>query len=311
MDRLQSMRVFQQVVDEGGFAAAGRALDMSPAAVTRFISDLETHLGARLLQRTTRRLALTPAGEDYLARVRTILQEVEEAEAAATASTRELQGTLHMVCTAVLASYFLAPRVGAWRAAHPGVRLQVAVDPFPQGRVEEFDLSFLLADEGFDANIIARPLWTGDLIVCAAPTYLDSRGTPREPADLTRHDYLRHAVPQTGGARRMRLRPSDAASGEEPVEIDMPVVLQSESPDMLHRAAIGGAGVTVVSRLLAAPHLHSGALVHLLPDWIFGRVTLYAALPARQLVPARTQAFLQFLEQFDPTKTRLAAVQEF
>src|SRR3954464_10960846 len=97
MDRLQSMRVFQQVVDEGGFAAAARKLDLTPAAVTRLVIDLEQHLGVRLLQRTTRRLSLTPAGDAYLARLRTILSDIDEADALAQAQSREMSGTVRVL----------------------------------------------------------------------------------------------------------------------------------------------------------------------------------------------------------------------
>src|SRR6478609_9239565 len=97
MDRLQSMRVFQQVVDEGGFAAAARKLDLAPAVVTRLVGDLERHLGVRLLQRTTRRLALTPAGEVYLGRLRAILGEIDEADAMVHEHSREMSGTVRIL----------------------------------------------------------------------------------------------------------------------------------------------------------------------------------------------------------------------
>ncbi|WP_295857486.1 LysR family transcriptional regulator [uncultured Xylophilus sp.] len=292
MDRLQSMRVFQRVVDEGGFAAAARALDLSPAAVTRLVGDLERHLGTRLLQRTTRRFALTEAGESYLGRVRSILQDIDDAEAGAAASTRELRGTLRMVATPLLASSFLAPRVEAWRRRQPGVVLEIVTDALPQSRVEEFDLSFLVVDEGYDANIVARPLWRGDWVLCAAPAYLERAGTPHSPEDLAHHDHLRHTLRLS---RRMRLLPLQGVAG--PVEVDAPAILQSGSADVLYRAAVEGAGIAVMSRLLITPQLESGALVHLLPDWIFGRFVLYAAMPTRQHVPARTRAFLDFLAE--------------
>ena len=295
MDRLLSMRVFQRVIDEGGFAAAARALELSPAAVTRLIGDLESHLGARLIQRTTRKISLTDAGEAYLESLRAILRDIEAAEAAAVASTRELQGTLHILSTPVLATHLLAPRVARWRALHPGVALDIVVDPFPQHRVEAFDVSFLLLEDGVDLNVVARPLAHTDMIVCAAPSYLQRAGTPSQPADLEAHQYLKFPWQQTTGhsARRLRLQPMDGKA--PPVEVDMPVALQSASFDVLYRAALDGAGVAALSQALVAPHLESGALVHLLPDWIFGRFTIYAALPSRKLLPARTRAFLDFV----------------
>ena len=289
------MRVFQRVVDDGGFAAAARALDMSPATVTRLFGDLEQHLGARLMQRTTRKLALTEAGEIYLLRVRSILNEIDDAESAVGTSMQELRGTVHVLATPVLASYFLAPHIATWRQRHPKVALEIAVDPFPQRRVDEFDVAFMAVDEEYDGNVVARALSTTEWIVCAAPSYLQRAGTPLQPQDLEHHDYLKFPRQQGGGAsnRRLRLRP--VAGLGEPVEVDVPVALQSVSLDVLYRAALDGAGVAVLSRLLVAPHLASGALVHLLPDWIYGRFTVYAAVPSRKLIPARTRAFLTFI----------------
>lgn len=296
------MRVFQRVVDDGGFASAARALDMSPATVTRLFSDLEQHLGARLMQRTTRKLALTEAGELYLLRVRSILNEIDDAEAAVGTSTQELHGTVHVLATPVLASYVLAPHVALWRARYPKVALDIAVDPFPQTRVDEFDVTFMGVDEGYDANVVARPLSTTEWILCASPTYLARAGTPRLPSDLVRHDYLKFPRQQGGGAsnRRLRLRP---ALGEgEPVEVDMPIALQSVSLDVLYRAALDGAGIAALSRLLVTNHLANGDLVHVLPEWMAGRLTIYAAVPSRKLIPARTRAFLEFISDWLPGK---------
>ena len=109
MDRLSSMRVFLRVVDEGGFAAAARALDMSPAAVTRLVADLEDHLGTRLLHRTTRKQSLTEAGEAYVERLRLVLQDLEEAHAMVSSQTHELSGVLRLLAPPVLATHILAP----------------------------------------------------------------------------------------------------------------------------------------------------------------------------------------------------------
>jgi len=301
------MRVFQKVVDEGGFAAAARALDLSPAAVTRLFGDLEQHLGARLMQRTTRKLALTEAGELYLLRVRAILNEIDDAEAAVGSSSQELNGTVHVLASPLLASYFLAPQIGKWRQRYPKVTLEIAIDPFPQSRVDEFDVTFMAVNEGYDANVVARPLATTEWIVCASPTYLQRAGTPQHPQDLQRHDYLKFPWQQGGGTSNRKLRLLPANGDGEPVEVEMPLALQSVSFDVLYRAALDGAGVAVLSRLLAERHLGSGDLVHLLPDWIFGRLTVFAAVPSRKLMPARTRAFLDFLcEWLPPQPPRMA-----
>jgi DNA-binding transcriptional LysR family regulator len=300
MDRLQAMKIFARVVDEGGFAAAARAMDMSPPVVTRMVAELEQHLGTRLLQRTTRKLALTDAGDAYLLRVRTILHDIEDAEAATAASTRDLQGMVHVLAPPTLATYFLAPRMAQWRARYPRLLLDIATDNFVAARVDEFDVTFMVVPEGFDGNVVARTLFQGDAIVVASPDYLQRMGVPLEPEDLARHHYLRdsgQAVRAQAG-RRLRLQPLD---GDGPArEVDVPVVLQSVSTELLLRAALDGVGVTVVAQLLAAPFLASGALIHVLPRWIYSRYTVYAALPSRRMLPARTKVFLDFVSEQVP-----------
>ena len=302
MDRLQAMKIFERVVEEGGFAAAARAMDMSPPVVTRMVAELEQHLGTRLLQRTTRKLALTDAGESYLQRVRAILHEIDDAEAAAAASTRELRGTIRIVAAPVLATNFLAPMVAVWHAYYPKLMLDISMDAYASSRVDEFDVTIMVAGEDFDANIVARPLVQGEAIVVASPDYLKRRGIPREPQDLIHHDYLRDSSApvrlQSGPGRKLRLQSLRADVPDE--EVDAPAVLQSVSTELLMRAAVDGAGVAVTSRLLAEEHLARGELVHILPGWIFSRYTIYAALPSGRMLPARTRVFLDFLTEHVP-----------
>lgn len=299
MDRLLTMRVFQAVVDEGGFAAAARLLDLSPPVVTRLVADLEQHLGTRLLQRTTRKLALTEAGDAYLARVRAILHEIEDAEAAAAASTRDLRGTIRVVASPVLATNFLAPMLGDWHVRHPRLMLDIDIDAYASARVDEFDVTFMVAAQDFDANIVARPLMQGESIVVASPAYLARKGVPMHPQDLMNHDYLRDsstARVHSGAGRKLRLLSDDGQL--PPQEIDVPsVVLQSISTEVLMRAAVDGMGVAVAPRLLAQEHLARSELVHLLPGWIYARYTVYAALPSGRMLPARTKVFLDFLSE--------------
>ena len=300
MDRLQAMKVFDRVVEEGSFAAAARAMDMSPPVVTRMVAELEQHLGTRLLQRTTRKLALTDAGESYLQRVRAILHEIDDAEAAA--STRDLRGTIRIVAAPVLATNFLAPMMAAWHAHYPKLMLDVSMDAYAASRVDEFDVTIMVAGEDFDANIVARPLVQGEAIVVASPDYLERRGIPRQPQDLIHHDYLRDSSApvrlQSGPGRKLRLQSLRADVPDE--EVDAPAVLQSVSTELLMRAAVDGAGVAVTSRLLAEEHLARGELVHILPGWIFSRYTIYAALPSGRMLPARTRVFLDFLTEHVP-----------
>ncbi|MDB5967068.1 MAG: LysR family transcriptional regulator [Polaromonas sp.] len=288
------MRVFQRVIDEGGFAAAARVLDMSPAGVTRLVTDLEQHLGTRLIQRTTRKLALTDAGQAYLLRVRSILSEVDDAEATAGHSASELQGTVHTVAPPLFTNYFLAPQIPNWLARYPKVAIHVHEDAFPQNRVEEFDVTFMVVNEGFDANVVARPIASTEYVVCASPAYLQRRGTPMQPQDLQGHQYLRFPWQAASGhgMRGMRLTRLDGS--QETTEVGMQVVFQAENYNTLFAAAVAGTGIAALPRFPASRYFASGQLVHLLPDWIFGRYTVFVALPTRKLIPARTRAFLEF-----------------
>lgn len=301
MDRLTSMRVFLRVVDEGGFAAAARVLDMSPAVVTRLVADLEEHLGTRLLQRSTRRQSLTDAGEAYLERVRHILQDLDDAHSLVSAQTRELSGTLRVLAPPVLATHVLAPMVASFHQRYPQIQLDIEVASHREPPIEAFDITLMGADADFDGDIIARKISDTEAFLVAAPAYLARRGTPATPQDLLQHDCLRIKPDMGTRSRQWRLFRGDS---DDEVLLDVRPVLWVNHTDTLMRAALDGAGITGTTVELAAPHLASGALVRVLAPWITGRFTLYAALPSRKFLPQRTQVFLDHLT--DTTRERIA-----
>ena len=286
------MRVFQRVIDEGGFAAAGRALDISPAVVTRLVADLEDHLGTRLLHRTTRRLSLTEAGTAYLERVRQILQDVDEADALVSSQTTELAGVLRILAPPVLATHVLAPLVAGFQRTYPKIVLDIEVETYREPPIEDFDLTLIGADASFDANVIARRINVTEAILVASPSYLTRRPAPRVIGDLLQHDCLR-IKPERAGKRQWTLFRADQP--EDLVELDVKPVLWANHTDTLLGATLGGAGISATPVELAAPHLASGALVRVLSPWIAGRFTLYAALPSRKFMPQRSRVFLDYL----------------
>lgn len=300
MDRLQSMRVFQRVVDEGSFAAAARALDLSPAVVTRLVADLEEHLGARLLQRSTRRLSLTEAGDTYLARVRNILQDIDEAEALTSSHTHELAGVLRLQMPPVLATYVVGPLVAGFRERYPKIRIDVEVNSMPEPAIEEFDITLLGADANIDEHLIVRKIIESEAFLVASPAYLARRGEPFYPNDLALHDCLRLKL---AGTRPRTWRMWCPQAPEKPVELPIDPVLWANHTDTLMRAALDGAGITSVAVDLAAPYLTGGELVRVLAPWITGRLAMYAALPSRKFMPQRTRVFLEHLVE----QTRLKA----
>ena len=292
MDRLLSMRVFERVVDEEGFAAAARALDMSPPVVTRLVADLESHLGTRLLQRSTRRLSLTDAGQAYLLRVRSILQDIEEADAITSAHTQELQGMLRLHAPPVLATYVIAPLLAGFRLLYPKITIDLEAETLREPPVEDFDITLLGTDASFDANVVARKVMDSKAILVASPAYIERRGEPRTPQDLTAHDCLRLKTPH-GRTSSWRMWPESDEALVETVEVAP--VLQANHTDTLMCATLDGAGITSVSVDMAAPHLVEGDLVRVLSPWITGRLSMYAALPSRKFIPQRTRVFLDYL----------------
>ena len=303
MDRLLSMRVFERVADEGGFAAAARALDMSAPVVTRLVADLEEHIGARLLQRTTRRLSLTDAGQTYLLRVRNILQDIDEADAVARSHTTELAGLLRLHAPPVLASYVIAPLLAEFRRRHPKIQIDIEVEASKEPPIEDYDITLLGTDSSFDADVVARKVIESEAILVASPDYLKRRGVPQVPEDLAHHECLR--LKWFGGRPRI-WRMWHPEHPEQVVEVDIQPILLANHTDTLLRATLDGAGITSVSLDIVAPHLTRGELVRVLAPWITGRLALYAALPSRKFIPQRTRIFLDYLVEETQLQTTKA-----
>ncbi len=297
MDRLQAMRVFARVIDEGSFAAAARALNVSPAAVTRLVADLEEHLGARLVNRTTRRLALTDIGESYLEQVRHILADVEDAEALASAATIEARGHLRVLCSPGFAVHQLAKHLPAFRARHPKVSIELTV-PGPVETVDDsFDVTILTEGrQPLDGSFIARRLARSEVIACAAPEYLDRRGRPQHPRELAEHEAM---VPSFVRDITFHALAPDAPDGigESYTVTPRAAALTTVHSDTLYAAALAGLGITGLPSFVAEDALMEHALERVLPRWHLFVTTIYAGMPTRKHVPARTRAFVDFLVQ--------------
>lgn len=303
MDRLLSMRVFERVVDEGGFATAARALDMSAPVVTRLVADLENHLGTRLLHRSTRRLSLTDAGQTYLGRVRNILQDIDEADTVTRSETHKLEGLLRVHASPVLATYVLAPKLAEFRRRYPKIELDVEVQTTSEPPFEEFDITLMGTDESFNGDVVARKVIEAEAILVASPAYLKSRGTPQTPEDLSGHECLR--LKQSSGSRPRVWQMWRVTEPGNPVEVAVTPVIAANHTDTLLRATLDGAGITSVAMDIVAPYLTRGELVRVLSPWITGRLAMYAALPSRKFIPQRSRVFLDFLVE----QTRIQASQ--
>lgn len=297
MDRLHSMRVFCRVIDSGSFAAAAREMNLSPAVVTRLVADLEEHLGARLINRTTRRLALTDIGEAYLERTRLILTEVEEAEALASTASSEPRGHLRLLAPPAFATHQLAKHLPKFHARYPKITIELSA-PGPVETVDEnFDVTIIsMGRRPLDGDFVARRLANSEVIACASPEYLDKKGRPAHPSDLAFHEamlptFLREITFVQGAFD------DDDAGVESFTLTPHRPLLGTVHTDTLYAAALHGLGIAGLPSFVAEDALMEHALERVLPAWHLFTVSLYAAMPRRKHVPARTRAFVDFLVQ--------------
>jgi DNA-binding transcriptional LysR family regulator len=297
MDRLHSMRVFCRVIDAGSFASAAREMNLSPAVVTRLVADLEEHLGARLINRTTRRLALTDIGEAYLERTRQILTEVEEAEALASTASSEPRGHLRVLAPPAFAVHQIAKRLPRFHAQYPKITIELSA-PGPVETVDEnFDVSIIsVGRRPLDGDFVARRLARSEVIACASPDYLERNGRPEHPSDLALHDamlptFLREITFLRGAWG------DDEPGGESVTLMPHRPVLGTIHTDTLYAAALHGLGIAGLPSFVVEDALLEHALERVLPQWHLFTLTVYAAMPTRKHVPARTRAFVDFLVQ--------------
>ena len=294
MDQLRAMRVFARVIDAGGFAKAATAMDIAPAVATRLVAELEEHLGARLINRTTRRLALTDVGEEYLERVRNILGEVDDAEAVAGIATAQARGRLSVLVPPGFAVHQLAKHLPRFRALHPKVSLELTVSASVDTPDENHDVTIIVQrGRPIEGAFIARRIAISEVVLCATPEYLDKHGRPLHPRDLANHDTLMPIPPSE--QREITFKPAWGDGDPEVVELKKLPPLMTTHSDTLYAAALAGMGIAGLPSFIAEDALMELALERVLPQWHMRTVTLFAAMPTRKHVPMRTRAFVDFL----------------
>ena len=288
MDRLTSMAVFVRVAEKGSFAAAADGLAMSTTMVANHVRTLEAQLGARLLDRTTRRHALTEIGAAYLERCRDVLASVHAADHVAEALRAVPQGTLRVTAPVTWGTHRLVQVVGEYMTRYPGVTVELSLND----RVVD------LADEGFDCAIrsgeladerlIARPLQRARMLVAASPAYLARRGTPATPGELEAHALLGFATWGPGHVLRF-------ARGDATESVPVRAALTVNNGQALLAAALAGIGVVVQADALLDAPVASGALVRLLPDWTLPSRALHVVRLPEARPSAKLRTFVDFV----------------
>jgi DNA-binding transcriptional LysR family regulator len=289
MDRLGAMEAFVRVVEAGSFVRAADRLGLSTSSLSRLVAELEQHLGARLLNRTTRRLSLTESGQAYYERCVTLLADLAEAEALAGQSAAQARGTVRLTCSYNMAEQRVAPAIATFVRTHPAVRFELVVSDRIVDLVDEgFDLAIRVGPVGSE-RLVARRLGSMRLVLCAAPSYLERHPPPRRPADLANHNVLTYAY--SASPRLWRFTGPDG--GVEEVKVSGS--LHANSGDALRAAALGGLGVINEPEFLLDAALRSGGLVRLLPDHTGGGGDIWAVYPSRRHLSLKVRLFVDHI----------------
>lgn len=289
MDRLNAIKVFINVVETGSFSAASERMGLSRAAASKYVSQLETHLGGRLLNRTTRHVSTTEPGRLYFERCREILIHLEEADNEASGLSNEPRGNLRISVPTNFASLHLTPLIARFMKTYPKLNVEM----------ESSNRRIDLVDEGFDlavrmgkltdSDLIARRLARIRIALVASPDYIKQHGVPKTPDDLKDHACMLYSYTTSG------TWPLKKDGKDYPVKIK--TAFKSNDPEVLLEAAIAGMGITIMPTFVAGDAIRQGKLTMLLEDYEIMNNHVYIVYSSRRFVPAKIRVFVDFLKE--------------
>lgn len=296
MDRFLEMQTFTAVVDAGSFVKAADVLGMSKAAMSRYVGDLETRLGVRLLHRTTRRLSLTGEGQVFYARSKELLADVDEAEAEITSRSGAASGLLRINAPFTFGILHLAPLWGVFRNQYPNVALDVTLSDRLVDLVEEgYDVAIRIATLP-SSTLISKRLTSTRMVLCASPAYIALHGAPSHPADLARHAVIAYSYWSTKDEWHF-----DGPLG--PASVKTLPAIHTNSGDTCRVAALAHQGIIMQPSFLVGDDLAAGTLVELMPQFRCMELGVYAVYPTRKHVSPKVRALIDFLSrQFAPAR---------
>ncbi len=283
---LNELLVFTRVVQTGSFTSAAKLLGMPKSSVSRKVSELEDRVGARLLQRTTRKLGLTDAGRIYFDRSARIVAEIEEAEKAVGHTQAEPRGLLRV--TAPLSFSALAPVVTEYLRRHPDVQVDLVCTDRRVDLVEEgFDVA-VRAGPLVDSSLVARRVGEAKRVLAATPAYLRRRGTPKVPADLEKHDGIVFGAGTSPNVWKLR-------SGDQTVDVRINARFTVNDPDIVADVARAGLGVAALPEMNFADDVASGRLREVLPDWSPPAAPLHVLYPTGRHLSPKVSVFVDLV----------------
>lgn len=290
MDSLNAMEVFVRVVQSGSFSEAARALNLTPSAVSKQVSRLEDRLGARLINRTTRRLGLTEEGQAFFERAQRILADVSEAEQAVTQLHGAPRGTLKLNAPVVFGRMHIAPLLPGFIAQQPEMRVDFTVNDRYVDLLEEgLDLVIRIG-ELKDSSLIARRLATNKRLLVATEDYLAKHGTPEKPSDLLRHNCLVYLYRQQRNNWQF-----DGPDGPETVEVRGN--LEANNAEVILELARAGQGIALMPTWLVGECLRKGHLRQVMKDYQASDSQIYAVYPPGRHLSPKVRSFVDYLVQ--------------
>ena len=294
MVELTDMKFFVRALACGSLSAAGRELGFSPAVASKRLARMETELGVRLLQRNSRRLALTAEGALYVERCRQILADVEEAESLLSDGKQQALGTLHVSCPVALGRRCVGAAISAFAKKWPGVRVRLSLSDSIEDLLDGgFDCAIRVGGSE-DSNLIGRKLADNYRIVCASPSYVAEQGHPQTLGELSNHSAI---MLSSQFVERTDWKFIHANNKQQKV-VSMPVRMATNNGDQAHDWALAGIGIIRRSIWDVKKEIENGQLIHLLPEWQSEPAPIRIVFPSRQFLPARTRLFIDYLTEF-------------
>lgn len=291
MELASQMILFAHVVEHGSFSASARAFAHTPSSVSKQIGMLEDRLGVRLLNRTTRGIALTEEGRTFYARCAEIARAVAEAESMVVSLGDHPQGTLRVASTVAFAKAHLLPLLPAFLDANDDLRVVFELtDRAIDLAEDEADVAIRFTEQITDPSVVARRLATNRRVICAAPSYLAAHGTPERPEDLLRHNCLRLSTVTSWNDWHFR-------GPDGPGVLHVTGNFEANSADAVYHAVRAGLGIARLSTYLVGDDIRAGRLVRVLPDYVQQDSNIYAIYASRRNLAPKVRVFVDFLAE--------------
>lgn len=300
MDQLTAIRGFARVVEAGSFTRAADSLDMPNATLSKVVQDLEAHLGVRLLQRTTRRVTVTPEGREYYEKTLRIVRDLEDIDSAFNAAPGRPKGHLRIDVGGSTARDVLVPALPDFLARYPDIRIDLGVSDRAVDLISNNVDCVIRGGPLDDSSLVARHIGTADLVTCATPRYLKQFGTPAYPDELKNgHKLVSYLSPQTGRAFPFRFK----RDGEKlEIKVEHRVGVNESNAHLA--AALAGLGIVQTFTYAAGPALKTGALVEILKPWRPQPYPFHVVYPHNRHVTQRLRVFIDWLMEHLPARLR-------